>query len=168
VGDSIKIIGEWVFHHCYALRFIRLSKTLECMGERAFYRCDSLEVLFLPSTVKSIGYKALSFSRSLTLVILPNDIKFRNICFWIIDETVIHQIARAAAWVATQFTSGCFITWTMWGNEYSLLLRGVTRSIALKVPIEATLYYNVECFDIVSPSFLQQDIRMTRGSIKSD
>eukprot|EP00554_Chaetoceros_debilis_P015877 CAMPEP_0194125022 /NCGR_PEP_ID=MMETSP0150-20130528/59246_1 /TAXON_ID=122233 /ORGANISM="Chaetoceros debilis, Strain MM31A-1" /LENGTH=459 /DNA_ID=CAMNT_0038818811 /DNA_START=104 /DNA_END=1483 /DNA_ORIENTATION=+ len=69
--DNVWRIEGYAFNCCRALRFIRLSKTLEYIGEFAFCGCDSLEALFLPSTVKSIGYRAFGYCRSLRLMILP-------------------------------------------------------------------------------------------------
>ena len=96
MGDNVKRIEMKAFAGCYALRFIRLSKTLEYIGYNAFKYCYSLEALFLPSTVKSIEYKAFYWCRSLRLLILPNDINLNNVGSGIINNTAIYQFAENA------------------------------------------------------------------------
>ena len=96
MGDNVKRIEMKAFAGCYALRFIRLSKTLEYIGYNAFKYCYSLEALFLPSTVKEIGRQAFSHCRSLRLLILPNDIDLSKSNEAIIFDTSIFQIAEAA------------------------------------------------------------------------
>eukprot|EP01083_Nonionella_stella_P140529 431054_1 len=93
MGDNVKRIEGWAFYGCSALRFIRLSKTLEYIGEGAFWECDSLEALFLPSTVKEIGHRAFDCCGSLRLLILPN---ISNVGNAIIQGSNIQQIASVA------------------------------------------------------------------------
>ena len=95
MGDNVKRIEEWAFRRCVALRFIRLSNTLDYIGEGAFYCCDSLEPLFLPSTVKSIERWAFEECQSLRLPILRNDIDLDNVEA-IVNGTAIHHIAGNA------------------------------------------------------------------------
>eukprot|EP01083_Nonionella_stella_P160967 526692_1 len=95
MGDSVKRIEAQAFYKCYALRFLRLSRTLEYIGKGAFCECHSLEALFLPPTLKYIGREAFWYCRSLRLLVLPNDINLSNIGKWIIRDTYICQIARA-------------------------------------------------------------------------
>lgn len=56
-----------------ALRYIRLSKTLEYIGRAAFYACNSLKAVFLPSTLISISHEAFNYCGSLRFLVLPHD-----------------------------------------------------------------------------------------------
>lgn len=94
MGDNVKRIEESAFCCCYALRFIRLSKTLEYIGECSFSFCESLEALFLPSAVTYIDIKAFNGCHSLILLTLPNDIDLDN--NGIVYDTGIAQIAEFA------------------------------------------------------------------------
>ena len=91
----VKRIEGHVFYYCYALRFIRLSRTLEYIGEYAFHSCHFLEALFLLSTLKSIDHWTFWYCRLLRLLILPNDIDLINVGE-IIKCTAISQIAENA------------------------------------------------------------------------
>ena len=42
MSDSVKKFERFAFYGCRALRFIRLSKTLEFIGFQVFYHCESL------------------------------------------------------------------------------------------------------------------------------
>eukprot|EP01083_Nonionella_stella_P016302 45548_1 len=102
MGDNVKRIEERAISFCVALRFIRLSKTLEYIGMLAFYGCESLEALFLPSTVKSIRNGAFGKCRSFRLLILPNDFDLSNLLFTgtsLIFNSAIYQIACVASGV---------------------------------------------------------------------
>jgi len=96
MGDNVKRIEEDAFDDCRALRFIRLSRTLEYIGPGAFIFCRSLEALFLRSTVKEIGDEAFNECWSLRLLILPHGIDCNNVGEAIIDSTAICRIARNA------------------------------------------------------------------------
>jgi len=97
MGDDVKRIEEAAFFKCWALRFIRLSRTLEYIGDEAFRDCESLEALFLSSTIKKIEHQAFYCCQSLRLIILPHDIDVDNVGMRIIDETaILRQIAENA------------------------------------------------------------------------
>ena len=48
LGDNVKKIEKWAFHGYCALRFILLSKTLECIEIKAFVHCYSFFGGFVP------------------------------------------------------------------------------------------------------------------------
>ncbi len=96
MGDNVMRIEEEAFWNFSALRFVRLSKTLEYIGASAFYNCHYLEALFLPSTVKTIESYAFGSCSSLRLVILPNDIDLSKISQEIIYKAGIRLIAKTA------------------------------------------------------------------------
>ena len=95
MGDNVKIIEEqYAFQHCYALKFIRLSKTLEFIGECAFESCESLEVLILPPTVEKIDYCALNGCERLRILILPDTISPDNLGSELISCSDLNLIAE--------------------------------------------------------------------------
>ena len=94
MGDNAKNIESRASSRCYALRFIRLSKTLQVIGLCALSSCDPLDAFFLPSTITWIGESARSLS--LKLLVLPNQINLCRVKNRIITGRAVYHSARTA------------------------------------------------------------------------
>lgn len=68
-------IGDEAFSHCYALRLVRLPKTVTKIGESAFWGCLNLRKSPLTKSVKEIGDLAFADCCMLESIELPEGMK---------------------------------------------------------------------------------------------
>jgi len=94
--DDVKKIESRAFYECYALEFMRLSKTLEFIGLEAFCGCNSMRALLIPPSVKSIEEGAFKKWSRLRLLKLPDAIDLSNLCDEIIDGKDVYENGRYA------------------------------------------------------------------------
>jgi len=55
IPDAIKEIGKYAFWDCTSLKEISLGKNITIIGESAFNNCNSLTDLYIPDLIKEIG-----------------------------------------------------------------------------------------------------------------
>lgn len=69
--ESIEVIGDKAFAHCWELSVINIPPNLRIIGERAFMACYKLEKIIIPDTVTDIGNGVFSACTSLKTARLP-------------------------------------------------------------------------------------------------
>lgn len=75
MGDKITKIESYAFFNCKFLRYIKLSRNLECIAYRSFYGCRSLEAIFLPSGLQWIENEAFALCPKLSIFCVPETIR---------------------------------------------------------------------------------------------
>ncbi len=74
VGEGVKTIYDRAFYQCYALKNIKLPKSLRKINSSAFSCCTGLESINLPDGVTFIGQKAFNKCRNLSSVKLSQSL----------------------------------------------------------------------------------------------
>lgn len=64
-GSSIKIIGQYAFHHCEGLTVVNIPSGVTTINERAFSGCTSVRELTIPSTVTKMDTYCFSEMKGL-------------------------------------------------------------------------------------------------------
>jgi hypothetical protein len=74
IPDTVRSLGDRVFHSCRLLTDVLLNHGLTSIGAEAFAECSSLTSITIPDSVTSIGSGAFMGCSSLTSIDIPDSV----------------------------------------------------------------------------------------------
>lgn len=74
IPDSVKSVGNDVFHECESLERINIPCSITYIGKSAFYGCSSLKDIYIPHSITSIEDYTFGACHSLRKIHIPNSV----------------------------------------------------------------------------------------------
>ena len=103
--DSVTLLGDGAFQHCYNLKTVTLSNNIKSIGYDVFDHCASIKSLVLPKNLKEIG--AMNFCGcSMELTFTGSAPSFKEdgdkgFIFYNAEITKVYYPANDATWTKT-------------------------------------------------------------------
>jgi hypothetical protein len=145
IPETIKDIGQYVFHNCKYLRTVTLNEGLQSIGNYSFYS-SGLVTVTIPASVGTIEYYAFSNCAFLTQVLFEKDSMLHGLMDYAFHNSSLVSITipNSLSIISEHVFDGCFNLET---------LNFVTNSIL--IDIQDYAFYGTPLKEVILPSSLK-------------